>query len=210
MQNRPSNYEVMKLQMAQEFLKYDQDKMIEKFRLAHDDENLYVRFAARDYAVDRATGRVFSALGDADYNVTMTIYDVLCYSKPHCAASGRLVNMRSISSIQGSTPAQEGDGLFGGFEKAFDGHCIALADACEALNGVAEGKGDVAYRIPLFDFLPVMVQFWESDDEFPASLQLFVDEHMLDFMHYETVWFAFSHLLRRLQTEMERIETERP
>ena len=62
----------------------------------------------------------------------------------------------------------------------------------------------MSYRVPMFDFLPVMLQFWDSDEEFPASLQLFVDANMLDFMHYETVWFAFSHMMKRITDEMPR------
>ena len=69
-------------------------------------------------------------------------------------------------------------------------------------TSVPEGKSDVAYRIPMFPFLDVMLQYWDSDDEFPASLQLFVDDKTIDFMHYETAWFALSHLLERIKELM--------
>ena len=154
------------------------------------------------YAVDRNTGDVRSQRGEAGYNETMTIYDVLCWSKPHCKASGRMVNMGSLSTIQGGSMKREGDGLFGRYEAAFDQKDEALSAACVKLGGVPEGKGDVAYRIPMFPFLDVMLQYWDSDDEFPASLQLFVDDRMTDFMHYETVWFALSHMLERIKELM--------
>ena len=64
------------------------------------------------------------------------------------------------------------------------------------------GRGDVAYQIPLFDFLPVIFQFWNSDEEFPPSLKFFTDKNMLEYMHYETVWFAMSHLLERIEENM--------
>ena len=48
----------------------------------------------------------------------------------------------------------------------------------------------------------MILRFWESDDEFPASLQILVDKNILDFMHYETLMFAMSHVLRRLKEEM--------
>ena len=201
---RRSNYDTMKLQMRGEFLKYDQDAMIGRFGLRATAEHIFIPFLGREYSVDRRTGDVASDAGEAGYNEAMTIYDVLCYSRPGCGAAGACVNMASLSSIQGSSPRQEGEGLFGAFAKAFDGRDAALAAACERLGGAPGGKGDVGYRIPMFDFLPVMLQFWDSDDEFPASLQLFVDANMLDFMHYETVWFAFSHLLERLREEMDR------
>ena len=198
-----NNYETMKLQMRDEFLKYDQAAMIEKFGLRSDDENLYITFFGSEYAVDRNTGDVRSQRGEAGYNEAMTIYDVLCYSKPHCKASGRMVNMGSLSTIQGGSMKREGDGLFGRYEAAFDQKDAALSAACAKLGGVPEGKGDVAYRIPMFPFLDVMLQYWDSDDEFPASLQLFVDAGMTDFMHYETVWFALSHMLERIRELMK-------
>jgi hypothetical protein len=192
----------MKLQMRDEFLKYNQAAMIEKFGLRSDDENIYITFFGTEYAVDRKTGDVRSQLSDAGYNEAMTIYDVLCWSKPHCKASGRMVNMGSLSTIQGGSMKREGDGLFGRYEAAFDQRDEALSEACAKLGGVPEGKGDVAYRIPMFPFLDVMLQYWDSDDEFPASLQLFVDDKMIEFMHYETVWFVLSHMLGRIKELM--------
>ena len=198
-----NNYETMKLQMRDEFLKYDQTAMIEKFSLHSDDENIYITFFGTEYAVDRSTGDARSQRGEAGYNEAMTLYDVLCYSKPHCKASRRMVNMGSLSTIQGGSMKREGDGLFGRYEAAFDQRDEALSAACVKLGGVPGGKGDVAYRIPMFPFLDVMLQYWDSDDEFPASLQLFVDDRIIDFMHYETVWFALSHMMERIRELMK-------
>jgi len=55
-----NNYETMKLQMRDEFLKYDQAAMIGKFGLCSDDENLFITFFGTEYAVDRRTGDVRS------------------------------------------------------------------------------------------------------------------------------------------------------
>ena len=45
----------------------------------------------------------------------------------------------------------------------------------------------------------MVLQFWESDEEFPSSLTLLMDGSILDFMHFETVWYAAGHLLTRLK-----------
>ena len=42
-----NNYETMKLQMRDEFLKYDQAAMIENFGLLSDDENIYYSYLIR-------------------------------------------------------------------------------------------------------------------------------------------------------------------
>ena len=41
-----------------------------------------------------------------------------------------------------------------------------------------------------------------KDDEFPASLQILADRNTLDYMHYETLMFALTHLFSRLNEEM--------
>lgn len=53
----------------------------------------------------------------------------------------------------------------------------------------------------MFPFLPLILRFWDSDEDFLASLQILVDENILDYMHYETLMFAISHLLNRLKDE---------
>ena len=63
-------------------------------------------------------------------------------------------------------------------------------------------KGDVAFELELFPFLPVIIRFWEADDEFPANLQILVDRNILDYMHYETLMFALTHLFHRLKEEI--------
>ena len=204
---RMSNYEIMKQQMQSEFLKYDQEKMIQKFHLQHDSDYIFMEFLGKRYQIQRKNGKIrwsedaFVTSEEAGYNEAMTIYDVLCYSKEDCYPSGEFVNMKSLSTIQGGSVAV-GNSLFNETEKQFDHRDAALANACERLKGIKAGKGDVAYQIPVFDFLPVIFQFWNSDEDFAASLQLLVDKNILDYMHYETVWFAMSHLLSRIKEEM--------
>lgn len=204
---RMSNYEITKRRMRKEFLKYDQEKMIQKFHLRHDSDYLYISFLGRSYRIDRAQGNImwsendFPDANEAEYNDAMTIYDVLCNSAPDCHLSGVFVNMKSLSSIQGGS-APLGNGMFQETEQWLDHKNAALARACEKLNGTEVGKGDVAYQIPMFDFLPVMIRFWNSDEEFQASLEFFMDKNILAYMHYETVWCAVSHLVTRLKEKM--------
>lgn len=209
---RMSNYEITKRRMQKEFLRYDQEKMIQRFHLPHDPGYIYIQFVGRRYRICRNTGKISpiedlpATANEAGHNEAMTIYDILCCSKEGCCLSGAFVNMKSLSSIHGS-PSSVGNGLFQDTEKRFDHKTKALAQACEHLNGVRTGKGDVSYQIPLFDFLPIVFQFWDSDEEFPPSLQIFTDKNILDYMHYETVWFAVSHLLERIKEELEDILT---
>ena len=45
----------------------------------------------------------------------------------------------------------------------------------------------------------MILQFWDADEEFEAVLKIMWDENILDYMHYETTYFAASHLLSRLK-----------
>ena len=93
-------------------------------------------------------------------------------------------------------------------KRIFDHKEELLSRVCERLGGTNAGKGDVAYEIPLFDFLPCRIQFWNSDEEFDAQLQIFMDKNILDFIRYETVWYAVGHLIKRLTEEMKKIESK--
>lgn len=199
-----SNYDAMRDAMEPEFLKYDQDRMINRFGLIHDREYLYIRFVGTKYRVNRFSGRVEACLQSeegylhADYNVSMTIFDVLCRAESGCCLSGRYVPVNSLKNVVQS--ASLGSGLFEKEGKFFTNKRELLREACEKLGGVPWGNGDVSYEIPLFDFLPVVLQFWDADDEFDAVLKVMWDENILTYMHYETTYFAAAHLLSRLMT----------
>ncbi len=206
---RISNYEISKRRVQGEFLKYDQEKMIQKFALESDEKYLYINFIGHLYRINRHTGLVewsedgFATCVEGEYNEALTIYDLLCDSKDDCQAANDYINLRSMSAIQGSAK-KLGDGLFDGKDKIFDHKDELLCGVCEKLGGIKAGKGDVAYEIPLFDFLKCRIQLWNSDEEFEAQLQVFMDKNILDFIRYETVWFAVGHLMKRLMEELEK------
>ena len=133
----------------------------------------------------------------------MTIYDLLCDSQENCQAAGEYINLSSLSVLQ-SSGKKLGDGLFGDRCRVFDHKEELFCRACEKLGGKKAGKGDVAYELPLFDFLDCRIQFWNSDEEFDAQLQVFLDKNILRFIRYETVWYAVGHLIKRLTEEMEK------
>lgn len=210
---RISNYEITKRRVQSEFLKYDQEKMIRKFTLKFDENYLYIKFIGHLYRIDRHTGFLewsednFNTCVEGDFNEALTIYDLLCDSKEYCRAADDYINLKSLSALQSSSK-KLGDGLLDGKDKRFDHEDKLFCRACEKLGGVKAGKGDVAYEIPLFDFLKCRIQFWNSDDEFEAQLQVFVDKNILQFVRYETVWYAQSHLMKRLTEEFESMGEE--
>ena len=191
-----SNYQIMQEQMAERFLRYDQEKMTEKFQLACNADYIYIS----PYQINRKTGEIQvqkKAAGDWDqtsYNEAMSIYDVLCDSKPDCRLSGKFV---SLTGLKGTVFSSGTVGnIFQESVEFFDGKTRELARACERLGGIPERVGDVS-------FLPAVFQFWYSDEEFPAMLKFMWDENILDYVHYETIYFMMSHVVKRLEEEIK-------
>ena len=202
-----SNYDTMRDRMKLRFLEYDQEAMIRKFQLKSDADYLYLSFVGRPYRISRQTGVVewsedgFQTYLEAGFNEAMTIFDVLCDSKENCSLSGKFCTVNMLPGIVQS--AQPGGFMFRRQAERFTGRTADLAAACQQLGGTPERVGDVSYRLALFDFLPLIFQFWDADDEFPPSLNLLWDRKLLDFMHYETSFFAAGHLFRRLREMMD-------
>lgn len=189
--------------MREEFVKYDQKEMIWKFGLDSDETYLYIDFVLRNYRIHRRKGLVewsednFVTAAEADYNESMTIYDVLCCSRENCCLSGNFCPASMLKGIvQSSGP---GGSLFQKAADEFSGRSKELKKVCETLGKPVEISGDVAAVLYPFSFLPVIIQYWDADEEFPANLKFMFDENILDFMHYETLFFMMSHIISRMK-----------
>ena len=184
------------------FTEYERESLAGKYGLPFDDSYIYINFFSSPFRVERATGNVFERAGDswipADAACAMTFYDVLCYGRRSAKATGEYVNINSLVHMISAT-GNPGDGFNSRSEKLFDGKERELHAALLSMHGTPCGKGDVAYQLPMFDFMDCRFQFWNSDDEFPASLNFFTDTGILDYMHYETVWYTVSWFLKKLE-----------
>ena len=204
-----SNYEITKHKMQEEFLRYDQEKIIERFPLNRDAEYLRFLFFGRACRIGRKTGRVECAADgrfrEGDFNEAMTVYDLLSWSKPEAAPSGEYVLTQSLSPLMTSGAGLGGNGFYQREAVLFDHHTEELRAAAEALNGQETAGGDFSAYIDVFDGLRVMLRFWNSDDEFGPQIQIFWDKNVLLYMHYETVWYACGVLMSRIRQEMKRL-----
>lgn len=216
-----SNYEKQVYIARELFLKYDQEEIIRKYRLAHDEEWLYLRFLDRDYRISRGSGEISyrrsgSDPGGADeylcertdhaenyeicldFSVVMSIYDVLCCSKAMpvlshewCPVAGLQVTMSSPGT----------DSFTDRYAKRFSGKADLLLRACKKIGGEqpqVRAGADVCWQFPLFPFLPVQMRFWDGDDEFEPKILLLWDKKTQDFIHFETTYYAQGYLLERL------------
>ena len=67
-----------------------------------------------------------------------------------------------------------------------------LKAACRALGGIPVNMGDIGFSLPVFDKMQVILKFYHSDEEFPASITLLWDENTLSFFAitlFPAKWF---------------------
>ena len=203
---RTNNYLLQAARAKGYFLTYDQDALIRKLGLKHDAHYLYPLLFSRQYRLSRITGdleREEQGLWqDANsFEEVMTLLDLICDSKEIRFVSGRWKNMADFGRTFHQSLLEERDPNAELFQSRPEG----FRKACEALGGTPVSMGDIAYSIEIFDGLKLVVQLWFGDEEFPASLRFLWDENALQYLKYETMYFARGLLLDWLKKEMEAI-----
>ena len=204
-----NNYETAKENARRCLLTCDQKSMEDRPFLSFDTEYFYTALAGQNCRTSRETGLVEILQPDgiwlpAGFNAALTVYDLLCYSLPEARPSGEYVTIGQLNSVFTSSANSD---FYRDYAEWFDPRQELLNEACRKLGGVpANAKGDIAWLLPMTDSLSMILQFWEADEEFPPSLTLLMDSRILDFMHFETVWYAAGHLLARLKHLAEELE----
>ena len=189
------NYQLQALQAKQIFLSYDQDAVIRKCRLDCDETYLYCRFFSQLYRISRKTGDMARKVGDiwvpADsHGEVMTILDLICDSDDSRSSTGHQFH-QDLNEDQKNPRAAL-------FQQDPEG----LRQACEALGGVPFRPGDVAYAIPVFEDLKVVLQFFLGDEEFAPRIRYLWDENALQYLKYETMYYAAGVLMERITEKL--------
>lgn len=190
------------------FLQYDQQQMIRKFCLDADDQWIYLTYLNTPCRISRKNGRVEEFIQNCwqecrSYSTVMTVYDLLCHHKGET-----LPNLTGKWCAVGTfvvTGVTKTESFTKKFAKLFDHRLDALKMACEKLGGSLQkpmAGADVTCRFSVTPYFPVLLQFWESDEEFPPKLMILWDSNTLQFMHYETTFYLQGDLMERLQNSM--------
>ena len=191
------NYQLSRDRAQQYFLNFDQDLLIRNWNLRHDARHLYVPFFSREYTICRKTGSVHRDDGtEAGFEEVLSIFDLLCHEGANKSVTGRWAPVNSLDGM-GAT-AGVGTAFHTGISAVFDKDPAAFSAACEALGGVPVDMGDIGYRFPLFGPLSVILKFYRSDEDFPASCTLLWDANTLQFLFYETTFYIAGFLLKSI------------
>lgn len=200
----PSNYDLQVDIARRIFLEYDQELLIRKFSLKADDRWILMTYLNTPCRISRADGRV-EELQDGvwtecrNFGTVMTVYDLLCYHKGDTAPA--LLHQWCTVGTFVVTGVTNTGTFTGKYAALFDGRTEALTAACQKLGGIPEKRmagADVTCLIPVTPFFPVLLQFWEGDEEFPPKLLILWDRNADRFLHFETTFYLQGDILERL------------
>ena len=133
------------------------------------------------------------------FGEVLTLLDLVCDSREDRCPSGRWKNMRDFGHGFHQTLLEQRDP----WAERFQACPEAFSRACQRLGGERYPLGDATYSIPVFDRLRLLVQLWFGDEEFPAQLRYLWDENALQYLKYETMYYAVPLVLKRIVECME-------
>ena len=197
------NYENVRAEWRQRFLKMDHESLAERFHLRMDDGNLYLTYFSRPCAIDRRTGiitRLDKPDAEIGFNQEMNFFNMFHYAVEHPVPSGKLVPFRNVKRVYPFEAAYMKT-IIHPFERAFTGRATDLQRALETLHARPIPQGDAGGELEIFPGLRLAVTFWDADDEFPAQANMLFDSAITDFMHEENVVCVASDAARFLVEE---------
>lgn len=208
MNQSASNYDLQVDIAKRIFLGYDQELLIRKFRLEADERWIYLYYMNAPYRIDRKKGTVEEYLQNQwkecrSFHTVMTIYDLLCYHQGENAPA--LTGQWCAVGSFVVTGVTETDTFTKKYAAMFDSRAEELKSACEKLGGAIQSSmagADVTCRFSVTSFFPVLLQFWDGDEEFPPKLMLLWDRNTDKFLHFETTFYLLGDLLERLYSRM--------
>lgn len=194
------NYAIAASNARKLFLDYDQQKLIEKLRLAYDDTYLYTTLFGDRFRIHRTTGDMERQtengwVASNGFNEALTLLDLLCDSRPDRHPAGRMKSMTDFGlQFHQSLMEDSRDP----FTLEVEGNQRGFAAACQSMGGTPVPGADLGFRIPVFEELAITLLFWAGDEEFAPRLRFLWDENALQYLKYETMYYAVGYLKNRL------------
>lgn len=195
-----NNYLIQAQQAKNRFATYDQEKLIAKLKLHHDETYLYPTLFSEPYRIHRETGDIDRKTEEGwvdanSFGEVMVLLDLVCDSREDRFVTGRWKNMTDFGLMFHKNLME---GKADPFAEKFQADPQGFRKACEMLKGVPFPQGDIAYTLEVFDGLCLTLQLWFGDEDFPAGLRFLWDENALMYIKYETMHFAKGLLLEKL------------
>ena len=203
------NYDLQVDIAKQIFLAHDQQLLIRKFQLDADERWIYLRYLNAPCRISRTDGSIEEQVESIwqecrEYSTVMTIYDALCYHKgetmPQLSGQWCTVGTFIVAGITNTEDYTRK------YARRFDGRLDALKAACQRLGGVLQtpmAGADLTCQFQATPFLPVLLQFWAGDEEFPPKILILWDRNADQIIRFETTFYLQGDLLSRLSRCLE-------
>lgn len=201
------NYARALLYAQELFLKWNQDEIIARLHLKHDDAFIYLNFLGEPWRIERCSGAaecISSKPVAGNFSQGLSIYDYICRKDPLPLPRSRLCPVNSLPHVAQSNPSTTD--FHQKYADFFQQHLPALRRAFEKSNAQPFFKGDIAYWIEVFDGFRAVFQFWEGDEEFAPSVRFLWPENAQDFLKYETLYYVMGCFLEKLKQNIAEIE----
>lgn len=194
------NYCAMQEAARKWFLTYESATFCNKKGVSPSKNRITVNFLGENADISLQTGTITFSDREAGFGEALCLYDWLCDGRQDALPSGDFAPVSSLPGVM-----VRGNGLTidtCALAQQATENPAAFEDACTSMGGVRRQMGDISYEIPLFSDLTALIKFYYADEEFPASLVLLWDKHILQYIRYETVYYLAGCLLRRLERAM--------
>lgn len=207
---RFSNHEALSEQWWEQFRGYDPRRICRILGFTADEKYLYINYLGTEFRLVLATGHLEKQAGEKwctepEFNEAMVIYHLLYYVQDAPLVTGKWVLSDSLEKVLSGRP-RLADPLYDTFTRRFSGRMEELSQRCEAAGGIKTECGDAGYEFTVFPFMKLRLVFWDVEDDFPAQVQIMVDDHITDYIHCETVGCVISDLFEII----ESIDTDEP
>ncbi|MDO4648163.1 MAG: DUF3786 domain-containing protein [Eubacteriales bacterium] len=193
--NMKKTKEELQWEMIQKrFLGYDQEKFIRIFDLEHDDENIFITFLGRNYRIDRKGGLMYEGDRQASIDETVSVYELLTTSEHVPYVQGRWESIASLCTNTTDTSL----GRYIEYLKPFRDNSELMQKTLIEMGAEPANKGDVSAVLTVFPNIPVWFQYWEADDEFPASIQFLFDAGITEHFRWSLLWNLMTMITDRM------------
>lgn len=193
-----SNYEKQCEDWRQKFLTMDQEDICRRLpEVKKTEDRLILWHYGREFTVDRNDGTIQVVSDDKKVDIMpkLNIYTLFWYAKKDAVQTGDLIPFRDLKDAAPFGKAFQ-QGILEPLAATFSGHEELLDSAVKSLRGTRLSAA--GFQIFAFSCIPVRLNFWDADDEFPAQANLLFDSSATDFDHVESIVTIATEALYQL------------
>ncbi len=194
------HYELQCAQWAEKIASLSASQVKKKLPELHlKGNNASLRHFDRVIEISWDTGnlRCISDSEPLNLNERLNVYTLLWYCKENANLSGNWLPFHSMKHASPYAPAFAQTVLHS-FSHCFDGKESLLKEAVQRIGGIP--LGDHHYFVLAFACMPLLLQFWDGDEEFPAQGNILFDQNATDFIHVESLVTIASQCVYRLRS----------